>query len=128
MALLAELGIDTNETTTLLVNAPDYVLPDVAALKPRPAFASSLQTAEPTRRIIWWPERSYLTAPMVSRLRWMLETAAGEAWLLYDPEDPETVTPTEIVATLATLRLASTAEVTLENGDVALQFRAVNAT
>ena len=64
---------------------------------------------------------------MVSRLRWMLETAAGEAWLLYDPEDPETVTPQEIVDTLATLRLASAREVTLGNGDIAMQFRAVNA-
>lgn len=127
MALLAELGIDTNETTTLLVNAPDYVLADVAALKPRPSFASSLLTAEPTRRIIWWPERSYLTTPMISRLRWMLEIAQGEAWLMYDPEDPETVTPAEIVDTLATLNFVSTREVTMGNGDVAMQFRAINA-
>ena len=127
MSILEELGIDTNLTPAMLVNAPDNVLAAVATVKPRPAFATSLLTAEPAARIIWWPERSYLTTPMLSRLRWILESASGEAWLLYDPEDAETVTPAEIVAALATLRLVPVREVSLSNGDVAMQLGRTSA-
>ncbi len=97
MSVIDELGIDTAVTPVLLINAPDAVLAAAGQRKPRPAFASSIMTAEPTANILWWPERAQLTEATLSRLRWMLQIANGAGWLLYDPEDTDTVTGEELV-------------------------------
>ena len=89
MAALTALGLDRSEGTLVCVAAPDSVLGEAAAMKPRPAFASSLLTASPAERILWWPGRSHLTETMLARLRWLLETSAGEAWLLIDIRDDD---------------------------------------
>ena len=102
MAALTALGLDRSEGTLVCVAAPDSVLGEAAAMKPRPAFASSLLTASPASRILWWPGRSHLTETMLARLRWLLETSAGEAWVLLDAGDDD-------APTLAELRSALTA-------------------
>ncbi len=102
MAALTALGLDRSEGTLVCVSAPDSVLGEAAAMKPRPAFASSLLTASPASRILWWPGRSHLTETMLARLRWLLETSAGEAWVLLDAGDDD-------APTLAELRSALTA-------------------
>ena len=77
----------------MCVGAPDSVLAEAASMKPRPSFASSLLTAEPTARLLWWPERAHLQATMMARLKWLVQVAAGQAWLIIDPREEES--PTE---------------------------------
>jgi hypothetical protein len=122
MGLLQDLGIDTSQTPAMLVNAPDSVSAEAGLVKPRPAFASTLLTAEPTQRILWWPERDALTQPLLSRLRWMMQSVRGEAWLLFDAEDPESVTAEEIRSSLEPLGLAPHFERQVSNGDTALHI------
>jgi hypothetical protein len=86
MSLLASLGLGGEPL--LLAGAPDGVLPEAAALSPRPSLASSLRTAEPARRIAWWPGSGELTGGALARLAWMLSAAEGEGWLLFDGDDP----------------------------------------
>jgi hypothetical protein len=120
MGLLQDLEIDTAATPAMLVNAPDGVIAEVGMAKPRPSFASTLLTAEPTPRILWWPERESLTQPLLSRLRWMLQMAMGEAWLLCDPEDPDSVTVDEVRAALVPLGMASHFERATASGEIAV--------
>lgn len=92
MGLLADLGLNTADGPIMCVAAPDSVLAEAAAMKPRPSFASSLLTAEPTARLLWWPERDQLTATMLQRLKWLLEASAGGIWLVLETDD---ASPTE---------------------------------
>jgi hypothetical protein len=72
----------------MLVSAPDSVMAEAGAMKPRPAFASSIMTAEPAAHILWWPEPRYLADGALSRLRWLLENGGpGGAWLVLDADD-----------------------------------------
>lgn len=48
MGALADLGLSTSDGPIMLVSAPDSVLAEASRMKPRPAFASSILTAEPT--------------------------------------------------------------------------------
>lgn len=123
MHVIDELGIDTSATPVLLVNAPDHVLAAAGQRKPRPAFASSIMTAEPTANILWWPERAQLTEATLSRLRWMLQVANGAGWLLYDPEDTDTVTGEEIVAAVQAIGMRPGGRLPLESGDIAVNVR-----
>lgn len=123
MSVLDELGIDTAATPALLVNAPDAALAAAGARKPRPSFASSIMTAEPAANILWWPERAQLTQGTLSRFRWMLEAGNGAGWLLYDPEDTDTVTGEEIVAAIQAIGLRPGGQMPLISGDIALNVR-----
>lgn len=87
MAILRELGV-FGAPGLMLVSAPDSVMAEAGTMKPRPAFASSIMTAEPSARILWWPEPRYLADGALTRLRWMVENSGpGEAWLILDDED-----------------------------------------
>jgi hypothetical protein len=85
MTLLADLGV--GDGGLMLVSPPDSVLAEAGRRSPRPSFASSIMTAEPTGQIAWWPEGSTFTPVALSRLRWMLETASGRGWIVADPSE-----------------------------------------
>lgn len=127
MATLAELGLREASPGILLVGAPDAVLAEAGRMKPRPSSASTLQTAEPTARILWWPARSLMQPAHVSRLRWMIEMARGEAWVVVDPEDEESATADEVLAALAAIGMPVTGQQALSSGETAIHIRAANA-
>ena len=83
MGTLAALGLET-AGPLMLIAPPDSVLAEAGRLKPRPAVASSIMTAEPTARIAWWPDLRTLAPATLGRLRWMIEAAGAEAWLVLD--------------------------------------------
>jgi len=120
MDALSVLGLDSSEGPLMLINAPDSVLAAAAAMKPRPSFASTLQVGEPTPRIAWWTERRLLDAATLSRLHWMVQTAAGEAWLIFDPFDDEGLTVGEVRSALAETAFEMMDEVPLTDGEVAI--------
>jgi hypothetical protein len=122
MDALSALGLDSSHGPLMLINAPDSVLTAAAAMKPRPSFASTLQVGEPTPRIAWWTERRLLDAATLSRLHWMVETAAGEAWLIFDPADEEGLTAEEVRSALASSAFETRDEVALADGEVAMHI------
>jgi hypothetical protein len=124
MAALAELGLDTAGEALMLVGAPDDVVAEAGSLKPRPSLASTIQVAEPTPRLAWWPERRLLAPGSLSHLRWMLQAARGRAWLVFDPADEEALTVAEVRAALHEAALHVTDERQLTSGDVALAVTA----
>lgn len=83
---LRALGIDDGKDRVLLIEPPDAVLAEAAAIVPRPAVASSLHVARPASRIVWWPEEEALDPALLSRLRWLLAAAAGELWVVATPD------------------------------------------
>jgi hypothetical protein len=83
---LTTLGIGDG-TRLMLVSPPDAVLAEASRLTPRPSFASSIMTAEPTDVIAWWPEAETLSATALARLEWMVSWARGIAWLILDPRE-----------------------------------------
>ncbi|MFN0146747.1 MAG: hypothetical protein ACKVT1_09565 [Dehalococcoidia bacterium] len=99
MGLLASLGLEAGPGGLMLVGAPDSVLAEAGAMKPRPSFASSMMTAEPAARIAWWPERESLTATALQRLAWFLASGAGEAWIIID--ESEELPPADTVVSMA---------------------------
>ncbi|MGH2631824.1 MAG: hypothetical protein ACRDG3_00310 [Tepidiformaceae bacterium] len=120
MDALSALGLDSSHGPLMLINAPDSVLAAAAAMKPRPSFASTLQVGEPTPRIAWWTERRLLDAATLSRLYWMVQTAAGEAWLIFDPTDEDALTVAEVRAAVDASPLEVQEETALADGEVAL--------
>jgi len=104
----------------MLINAPDSVLAAAAAMKPRPSFASTLQVSEPTPRIAWWTERRLLDPATLSRLHWMVQSAAGEAWLIFDPTDDESLTTAEVRTALNASPFEVLDEIALGDGEVSL--------
>jgi hypothetical protein len=82
--VLTELGIGDG-TQLMLISPPDGVLAEAGKLRPRPSFASSVMTAEPTDVIAWWPEGDTFTAAALARLEWMVAWARGVAWVILDP-------------------------------------------
>ena len=83
----------------MLIGAPDAVLAEAGAMKPRPSFASSLMTPEPAERIAWWPGLEALTPAALRRLGWFLASGGAEAWIIVDAA--EELPAPEIVVTLA---------------------------
>lgn len=121
MGTLTELGLNEGAGQLSLVNAPDTVLAEAGAMKPRPAFASTLSVAQPRPRIAWWPERRLLAPAPLSRLAWLLVSAQGRAWLVFDPEDGgECLTAAEVRAALETAGLRVVAQRRLGTGELAL--------
>ena len=123
MGVLAELGFGPEIARTMLIDPPDYVLAEASTLKPRPSIASSVMTAEPASLVAWWPDRARLNEPSVSRLHWMLSTAGGEAWLIYDPDDEDLVTANEIRAAAEASQFTTGEERTLSSGEIALRLQ-----
>lgn len=96
MGALAELGLTTGDGPIMLIAPPDGALAEAGRMKPRPAVASTLLTAEPTPRILWWPETAELQPGLLSRLHWLLTSAAGEAWLILDGDEPAAALPGDL--------------------------------
>jgi len=120
VSLLAELGL-TNQPGLMLVGPPDSVLAEAGRLSPRPSVAPSLRHAEPAQCICWWPERDLLTAESLSRLHWMISLGQGEAWLVTDPTDEDSVAIESLRNALDGTRLTVTDERQLEDGSIALR-------
>lgn len=123
MGALADLGLSTADGPIMLVSAPDSVLAEASRMKPRPAFASTILTAEPTPRIVWWPERVHLEPGLLSRLAWMTSVAGGEAWLILDPAEPESPAPAEVEPALTGASLALVDQRPIGRGEIALHVR-----
>jgi hypothetical protein len=103
----------------MCVSAPDSVLAEAGAMRPRPSFASSLLTAEPTARLLWWPERAELSGQMLTRLKWLLEVSRGEAWLMLDDSDEESLSATELAQLFEETGIAVGPAVRLESHELA---------
>ena len=108
----------------MCVAAPDSVLAEAGAMKPRPSFASTLLTAEPTARLIWWPERRHLEPPTLTRLKWLIETAVGEAWLILDDAEEESLGEEELTAALQGAGLQPEPGRQLGRGEIAVRVSA----
>ncbi len=121
MTTLAELDLAT-PGPLLLVAPPDAVLAEAGRMQPRPSTASTIQTAEPSARMVWWTEQRFLAPGPLSRLRWMLEAANGDAWVIFDPAD-EGLTSEFVAAALATAGLGPTETRALSTGEFALNVR-----
>ena len=104
----------------MVVAAPDSVLAEAGAMKPRPSFASTLVTAKPTARLVWWPERRHLEAQTLGRLRWLLEVSGGGAWLVVDESEEESPSEDELRAILEAVGLRPGPSVALGRGEVAV--------
>jgi len=122
MTSLAELGLNTADGPIMLISPPDDVLAEAGRMKPRPSVASTLQVAEPTQRIAWWADRRLLNPGSLSRLRWMIAIARGEAWLLFDPAEDEPLSINEVRASLQDTGLTASGDRTLASGDIALRL------
>ena len=120
MTTLSTLGLDSSSTRLMLVSAPDSVLAEAGAMKPRPSFASTLQVAEPTARMAWWPERRLLDAATVSRFAWMLRTASGEGWIIVDPAEEEALGEDDVREALTGTDLLAGESRPLATGEIAL--------
>lgn len=117
---LADLGLSTADGALILFAPPDSVLAEAGGMKPRPSIASSLNTGEPCRRIAWWPQQATLTAANLSRLRWMVETAQGRAWLIFDPTDEDGPAAEDVRAAVATAGFTVASE-RADAGEVAIE-------
>jgi hypothetical protein len=124
MGALTDLGLDTTDGAIMCVAAPDSVLAEAGAMKPRPSFASTLLTAEPTARLVWWPERRYLEPQTLTRLKWLIETADGQAWLILDEAEEESPSERELGAALTGLGLTAGAHRMIGRGEVAVEVGA----
>ena len=120
MSVLAELDL-IDQPGVMLIAPPDAVLADAGRSSPRPSFASSLRTAEPSRHIVWWPERDMLTEEALSRLHWMVQTGVGEAWLLTDPADDEPLSVDELRESLAGTSLQESEHRAMEDGTTGIR-------
>jgi hypothetical protein len=117
--VLDELGL-RGEPGLMLVAPPDSVLAEAGRLSPRPSVAPSLRHAEPSRCIVWWPERELLTPAALSRLHWMVAIGQGEAWMIADPDDDEPLSIDELRDALAATQLVAGEERRLQRGGTAL--------
>jgi hypothetical protein len=127
MGALSDLGLDTADGGILLISAPDSVLAEAGAMKPRPAFVSNLLTAHPAARILWWPERQQLDPGTMRRLAWMVVNAPGEAWLIIDPAEEESPTAEQVREALGATGLEFVEEQAIGRGEVAVRVRGATA-
>lgn len=104
----------------MCVAAPDSVLAEAGAMKPRPSFASTLLTAEPSARLVWWPEIIHLEDRFMARLKWLAETSGGAAWLVIDPNEEESPSRESLVASLENAGLVVESSRALSRGETAL--------
>lgn len=123
MGALSDLGLSTEDGGILLISAPDSVLAEAGAMKPRPAFVSNLLTAHPAARIVWWPERQHLEPGTMRRLGWMVNNAPGEAWLVVDPAEEDSPSAVEVRDALEGTGLVFVEEVGIGRGEVAVRVR-----
>jgi hypothetical protein len=120
MGTLTELGLISEKL--MLVSPPDDVLAEAGRMNPRPATASTIQTAEPTPWIAWWLEQRFLDPAPLSRLKWILESGNGQAWLIFDPVE-EGLTSDLVRARLGAVGLTSPSEQRLASGEIAIRTR-----
>lgn len=123
MGALTDLGLSTADGSILLISAPDSVLAEAGAMKPRPAFVSNLLTAHPAARILWWPERHHLEPGTMRRLAWMVTNAPGEAWLIVDPGEEDSPSPDDVRVALAETGLEFVDETAIGRGEIAVRVR-----
>ncbi|MGB4863049.1 MAG: hypothetical protein WBO97_11360 [Tepidiformaceae bacterium] len=123
MGALTDLHLNTTDGPITCVAAPDSVLAEASAMKPRPSFAPNLLTAEPTARLLWWPERQHLEPHTFTRLKWLIETAGGETWLVLDSEEPESPAAAELASGLASAGLAAGEAIKLGRTEFAVSVR-----
>lgn len=121
MGALTDLGLTTDDGSIMVISAPDSVLAEAGAMKPRPSFASTLLTAEPASRIVWWPEKRHLDAGTLQRLAWMVDSGSGTAWLVIDPAEDESPAGEELRAALQTAGMTVAEERAIGRGEVALR-------
>lgn len=121
MGALTDLGLTTDDGSIMVISAPDSVLAEAGAMKPRPSFASTLLTAEPASRIVWWPEKRYMDRGTLQRLAWMVEAGGAAAWLVIDPAEDESPDDDELRAALAAVGMAVAEERVISRGEVALR-------
>jgi hypothetical protein len=124
MGALTDLGLTTDDGTIMVISAPDSVLAEAGAMKPRPSFASTLLTAEPASRIVWWPEKRHLDAGTLQRLAWMVGQGSGVAWLVIDLAEEESPDGDELRAALGAVGMAVAEERAIGRGEVALRVTA----
>ena len=124
MGALSDLGLTTSDGPIMVVAAPDSVLAEAGAMKPRPSFASTLVTAKPTARLVWWPERRHLEAQTLGRLRWLLEVSGGGAWLVVDESEEESPSEDELRHALLSADLSQGETRTLGRGELAIPVSA----
>jgi len=120
MGALTALGLNTAEGAIMCVSAPDSVLAEAGLMKPRPSFASTLLTAEPTARMVWWPEKRHMDRQTLGRLKWMLEVGGGLAWLVVDADEEESPSEDELATALAAVGLSPGSGVELGRGETAI--------
>ena len=120
MGALSDLGLTTSDGPIMVVAAPDSVLAEAGAMKPRPSFASTLVTAKPTARLVWWPERRHLEAQTLGRLRWLLEVSGGGVWLVPGGSEEGAPSGIELRAIPGAVGLRAGASVALGRGEVAV--------
>ncbi len=123
MTLLAELGL-AGLPGVLLIAAPDSILAEAGGFSPRPSFVSSLRTAHPAPHIVWWPEREMLTPEALSRLHWLVQSAAGEAWLLTDLGDDDPLTAEDLGKAVAASTLVPDQQRLTSDGATAIRCTA----
>jgi hypothetical protein len=121
MGALADLGLSTADGGIMCVSAPDSVLAEAGAMSPRPSFASTLLTAEPTARLVWWPERQHLAKHVFERLRWLIEMSGGQAWLVLDEGEEESPSEAELLPLLDHAGLKADRSQPLGRGETALR-------
>ncbi|MCC6268190.1 MAG: hypothetical protein IT300_11500 [Dehalococcoidia bacterium] len=107
MGALTTLGLNTRDGPIMIVAAPDSVLAEAGAMKPRPSFASTLLTAEPAARLVWWPERRHFDPQTLARLHWLIGAGGGQAWLVLDEAEEESPSEAEFLGALRGAGLAS---------------------
>ncbi len=125
MGALTDLGLTTDDGSIMVISAPDSVLAEAGAMKPRPSFASTLLTAEPAARIVWWPEKRHMGGGTLQRLAWMVESSSAVAWLVIDPAEEESPGRDELHTALAAVGMAVEEERSIGRGEVA--FRVTRA-
>lgn len=122
MAILAELGLTTDDAPILLIAPSDEALGEAGAMKPRPSVVGSLMVAHPAARIVWWASREQLGPGQIERFRWMLSgVQGGEAWVVLDPDDDEPLTGADLGGLLAGSGLRESGEQALASGEVAVR-------
>lgn len=125
MGALTDLGLTTDDGSIMVISTPDSVLAEAGAMKPRPSFASTLLTAEPAARIVWWPEKCHMDGGTLRRLAWMVESGGAVAWLVIDPAEEESPGRDELRTALAGAGMAAVDERMIGRGEVA--FRVTRA-
>lgn len=98
------------------------MLAEAGSLKPRPAIASGVMTAQPATLVAWWPERGRMDQGALSRLHWMATAASGSVWMVIDPAGDQRVTAEDVRAAVADSGFTQGEERALSSGELALKL------